>query len=236
MGRVENGRRKSYPVEDASSRTSVSLDEAIAIMLGYADGPMVARSFNENPSDEELECLRGLAFDIEEYLGDESDMSEVTRWRSEIEDEMNKGELSALRLDRTLSRHTAPYITMWSLKKWADTNGYKTRLLAALGSQSGAQEEKKEKKGEKWPAQEAAVLKTIRDLGFDPVNLPERPDGEDWVKSEVRDVLENKHPLFRGDTILDKAWVRLSRKKKVVEGVEPYVPPEERSLSKAVVA
>lgn len=232
MGRVENGRRKSYPVEDASSRTSVSLDEAIAIMLGYADGPMVARSFNENPSDEELECLRGLAFDIEKYLGDESDMSEVTRWRSEIKAEINKGELSALRLDRTLSRDTAPYITMWSLKEWADAKGYKTRLFAPRGSQSGAQEEKKERKVPRLRAQEAAVLKTIGDLHFDPKNLPKSPKGADWVKSEVREILR-KDSLFAGTTTFDKAWSRLSVGKEIVEGVEPYVPPEERLLSKA---
>ena len=41
--------RRTYPVEDTFSRTSVTVDEAVAIMLGYADGPIIVRSFNAYP-------------------------------------------------------------------------------------------------------------------------------------------------------------------------------------------
>lgn len=98
------------------------------------------------------------------------------------------------------------------------------------------QEEKKAEKVLHEREQEAVILITIQDLGYDPQNLPMMPCGKKWVKSEVRKVLKGKHSLFTSTTIFNKAWSRLSTGDEIVEGVEPYVPPEERSISKAAVA
>lgn len=55
------------------SRTSVTVDEAVAILLGWAEGPVEYRVMSEDPSPEELAGLDTLAFSLQEYLQEKLD-------------------------------------------------------------------------------------------------------------------------------------------------------------------
>ena len=64
------------------SRTSVTVDEAVAILLGVLNGPVEYRALSEDLSPEELDILDGLVFSLQEYLqekldGLESDLAEA---------------------------------------------------------------------------------------------------------------------------------------------------------------
>lgn len=58
-------------------------------------------------------------------------------------------------------------------------------------------------------AQDAAILCEIKKLGHDPMALPKNPDGKPGVKAAVRTALLS-HSLFKGSTVFDKAWERLT--------------------------
>lgn len=60
--------------------------------------------------------------------------------------------------------------------------------------------------------QEAQVLKTLRDLGYDPLQLPKPPAGKPGPKSEARKALKAMTP-----TVFDKAWERLRTFKEIVD-------------------
>lgn len=61
-------------------------------------------------------------------------------------------------------------------------------------------------------AQDDAILRTIKELGFDPLALPTVAKGKAGVKSEVRVALVGVDPLFpKEGKQLDKAWERLSQ-------------------------
>lgn len=58
-------------------------------------------------------------------------------------------------------------------------------------------------------AQEARILKELRAMGHDPLQLPQREQGKAGVKAEVKKRLA-KDPLFHSrSTVFDKAWDRL---------------------------
>ena len=64
------------------SRTSITVDEAVAILLGWINGPVEYQVMSEDPSPEELDSLNTLAFSLQEYLqekldGLESDLAEA---------------------------------------------------------------------------------------------------------------------------------------------------------------
>lgn len=59
-------------------------------------------------------------------------------------------------------------------------------------------------------AQESAILDAIRQSGYDPQALPQKPPGKPWVKAEVRTALVGVNPLFpKKSKVFDKAWERL---------------------------
>jgi hypothetical protein len=58
------------------SRTSVTVDEAVAILLGWTKGPVEYRVMSEDPSPEELDSLDTLVFSLREYLQEELDKLE----------------------------------------------------------------------------------------------------------------------------------------------------------------
>ena len=49
-------------------RTSVSIDEAVGIMIGWLNGPVEFMSREDNPSEDELLGLEGLIYDLREDL------------------------------------------------------------------------------------------------------------------------------------------------------------------------
>ena len=58
------------------SRTSITVDEAVAILLGWAKGPIEYRVVSEDPTPEELDTLGTVAFSLEECLQEELDKLE----------------------------------------------------------------------------------------------------------------------------------------------------------------
>lgn len=132
-------------------RTSVTVDEAVAILLGWAKGPIRYTSSNQFPSEEEQDELDHARFSLADELEDrqcscESDLEdakddgqteavvaekraaiekhgELTRlaatYLCAINDEINKGEQSGLRVDKGLSNSIDTYITLTSLDEWA---------------------------------------------------------------------------------------------------------------------
>lgn len=58
-------------------------------------------------------------------------------------------------------------------------------------------------------AQVAAILCEIKKQGYDPMALPKNPDGKPGVKAAIRSEL-SKNALFRGLTVFDKAWERMT--------------------------
>lgn len=58
------------------SRTSVTVDEAVAILLGWTKSPIEYRVMSEDPSPEELDILDTLVFSLQEYLQEEQDKLE----------------------------------------------------------------------------------------------------------------------------------------------------------------
>lgn len=64
------------------TRTSITVDEAVAILLGWTNGPVEYQVMSEDPSPEELDSLDTLAFSLQEYLQEkldelESDLTEA---------------------------------------------------------------------------------------------------------------------------------------------------------------
>lgn len=57
-------------------------------------------------------------------------------------------------------------------------------------------------------AQEAEVLRVLRELGYEPTRLPPRPAGKAWVKSEAWSKI-GVCQLFASEGVFDKAWERL---------------------------
>jgi len=233
MDRVGSDRRKSYPVEDVFCRTSVTVHEAVAIMLGYADGPISMRSLNRFPSDEEMEALRDIPYYVHEGWAEEREslegecdsaekaglseesinesrealerfeleVNEAKRWLCEIEDELGKGDASGLRLDNKRSNEHFTYITLWSLKEWAEEKNYAMDLfpLAVVGEHVP-----------RLRAQEAAILKALKSKGYDPKMLPPYKKGESEVKREMYELL-NGTKYFIGDSVFGKAWERMRK-------------------------
>lgn len=261
--------KRSYPAEDPFSRRSVTVDEAAAIMMGYLDGPNVFY-YQEGATDEEVEYIRNIAYDLAQDWADEREELEeklhfairkgrpkkelddirgrlaqvnleagkAQRWMCEIEDELSKGESSALRLDKKLSNDHVSFITIWRLHEWAKAKGYQIHLKGwpiagddaqempdptALGSGSGAEQETTKKRIPKQTAQKEAILGALKDLGHDPKSLPKRSPGKPWVKTAVRERLRT-NPLFASQRAFDKAWEALRGEKELVEGTEPYSP------------
>jgi hypothetical protein len=125
-------------------RTSVTVDEAVAIMMRWADGPIEYTDI-DNEYDFEIP-----AYDIRQVLAEEldsltsayaeakydkqaqsvlderlavlqkqrEDIRQANTFLCAIEDELNRGEHSALRVDTKRSNNVLTYITLTSLKEW----------------------------------------------------------------------------------------------------------------------
>lgn len=61
----------------------------------------------------------------------------------------------------------------------------------------------------KQRAQEQAILKTLRELNYDPLHLPKNAPGKNGVKAEVKEKLLLATSLF-SQSSFNKAWERLS--------------------------
>ena len=227
---MESKPGRSRRIEYVLSRTSVTVHEAVAIMLGRADGPIEMRTTETKISDEEMEELGATPFFIDEGWDDEQDtldeacyyaekkrepqaiieatealekfeheVSEVRRWLCEIEDEIAKGDAAALRLDKKTSSEHWPYITLWSLKEWADSKGYETGLFPSC--RVGAEPPRQR-------AQEDAILEKLKSCGHDPKKMPPNTSGKPGVKNQIWRLLDKKNRYFHSFSVFEKAWER----------------------------
>lgn len=230
MDRVESGRRKSYPVEDVSSRTSLTPDEAVAIMLGYMDGPFVARSFNENPSDEELEFLRGVEFDVNDWLtgrrdsleteyltAKEENLSEVST--NERREALEQGEYELLEATRRLGEIEKELengeTSVLKIDRQLSNDNSQYITLESLDDWA-----KKKSYGNRIfslsgvrdrtpiiPAQDKVIFKALESLGYDPMSLPQSRNGFSGVRSKVKQVVA-RLSCFRSPSAFKHAWQR----------------------------
>ncbi len=141
---------KYRPLVSSTDRTSISVDEAIANLLGWHQGPVEIKPLNNPPTpDEEEYCdsyRYSLGEDIEDREGvlqneledakddklpcnliDEkrealkklrAEVIQAEEYLCVINDELNKGESSALRIDKELSHGSTKYITLHSFHQW----------------------------------------------------------------------------------------------------------------------
>lgn len=222
-------------------RTSVTKDEAVAILLGWSDGPIEFTTTHPDPTEEEEALIESLAFSVAdelEALHDalESELAEATsegksgdainKLRSNLDahaevvriassylcainDELNKGEQSGLRIDKALTNSAYTYITLTSLNEWkqgrvGQPTPEPTESTIAIAGQQSIQPKVRRKMRD----QEDAILRVIKSLGHVPNSLPRQEPGKPGVKALVRKELAND-PLFTATKAFDKAWEQL---------------------------
>jgi hypothetical protein len=259
-----------YGFDAASFGTTVTVDEAVAMLLGMVDGPVRFRVTHDNPTAEEQEHLDCLTFSVAEELNEtkeqaESDLAEakaegqpneiidrkcaavekatdeIAKARTffcDIEDELSKGESSALRTYKTPSSIESTHLTISSLDEWARKR-YGISFLCR-GASVGAGQEKQEPPNAvvnteeedalvriprtKQLEQGYAIVAAIERLGYDPKQLPRSNPRKPGVKSKVRDLLKGS-PLFEAKSSFKKAWDELRANKDIADAkVSP--PPK----------
>jgi hypothetical protein len=220
------------------SRTSITIDEAISILLGWSTGPIDFEPINVArgaESDVPVFCLRDRLEDERDVLAGEYDMAihenlpahviaekraalqhqeevieEANQYLCAIQNELNKGEQSVLKLDMALSNPVYRFITLHSFNEWRKSSageqpGGVAATEAILASKKGPK-----KKEPRLIQQQNAILEEIRKQGLDPMALPPIRPGHAGVKADIRESLKNS-PLFEGTTTFDKAWERLAK-------------------------
>ena len=236
------------------TRTSVTVDEAVAILLDWADGPIWFRSTSDDPSPEEQEVIDSLTYSLQEDLeGDkdqaESDLAEAIfdkmgesvieskrkavrkatadralakTYLCAIEDEINKGAMSALRVDikRTSSHQT--YITLTSFDAWAKEMKYRLQVLEPMptiiqpSAEVVAENKNKPKVRRRLRDQEETIVAEIKRIGYNPLEYPDNESGLGGVKSEVWATLK-ENELFISYGVFDKAWHRARKNGDIAE-------------------
>lgn len=235
------------------SRTSITIDEAVSILLGLSTGPIEFEpifdaedaeancptfSLRETLEDE-LEVLDGayklakhekkpahiIAEKFAALKHQEAKIRQANSFLCAINDEINKGEQSMLKVDRVLSNAGYTYITLHSLDEWLHHGGSHgwlgelTRVAEPAGSQSERNEDSTTPKvRNRRREQEEAILVEIRKQNVDPTSLPKNPPGKPGVKAAVRAALMES-TLFDGDTVFDKAWERLRTNRRIADAV-----------------
>lgn len=137
----------------------------------------------------------------------------------DIEDELNKSDLSLLTIDKAATeKYNEIHITLKSLDNWAKKN-YSISILGHLDTSSNNQTVISQNDSTKYIAPEAAISlhrrqeKVIKEviitLGFNPKILPKNVAGKRGIKSKVKAAL-SEDSLFSGSTIFKKAWERLT--------------------------
>jgi hypothetical protein len=225
-------------------RTSITLDEAVAILLGHASGPIEIEPFDEN-EEAEANCP---AFSLD-YLEDERDVLEgeyelakherrsandvaeklealkhqqaildqANDHLCAIEDELNKGEHSMLRVDRELSNAAYTYITLHSFKEWVERRGSVSAGAADAETPSATSAAPtavvtKRAHGTRLLDRKDAIFAEIAKRGLNPKALPKLVSGKAGLRSEIRDALQTS-PLFKGsEKLFDHAWAGLFKK------------------------
>lgn len=143
-------------------------------------------------------------------------IAEARKYLSDLVEELAKEGASALRKDILATKNPQyPYITLSSLKQWADEK-YGITLFDDLDSPGEIQTKSQ---GHRPPRlklreQEKIILAEIKRLRYNPKALPKNEAGKSGVKAAVRDALK-QNPLFEGTKVFDKAWQRLRDLKEI---------------------
>lgn len=217
------------------TRTSITKDEAVSILLGRSTGPIELESVDDTaeadanrPSfclretlEDELDVLEG-EYDLAKYenkpahvIGEklaalqrqEAELDKAYAYLGAIDDELNKGGQSVLKVDSALTDAAFTYVSLHSFNQWRE--GIDTECLT--GQEPGAEVPAAlvpASTRTKRTQQEDAILAEIQKQGFDPMSLPPNCSGYSGAKKVIRKSLQ-KSPLFKGWTTFDKAWERL---------------------------
>ena len=97
----------------------------------------------------------------------------------------------------------------------AQDTGTHAPVEATSAVEKGANEAESVKPIQRGAAQDAAILKQIKVLGHDPLNLPPNRAGKPGTKAAVRAALKRDR-LFTGAKVFDKAWERLTENSDIV--------------------
>lgn len=87
---------------------------------------------------------------------------------------------------------------------------------AAKKIKKGATSNNKKIKLFKYQVRQSLILEAIRELGYDPKNMPPHEKGKSGIKSVVRGKLK-KELIFKGEHAFDGAWAQLLKSKDIVE-------------------
>ena len=220
------------------SRTSITVDEAVYILLGRSTGPIEFEPTGESEDAEtnapafcpfetlndEIGVLVG-EYEQAKYEKRPADViaekhaalqrqeaawEEAHKHLCAINDELNKGEQSALRVDRALSNAAYTFITMHSFNEWVKSSADQSTESTPLSSKGA-----KKKPRTRMDDQEDAILAEIRRQDFDPKAFPPFSYDHPGAKAAVRQSLDGS-PLFKGSTVFEKAWGRLRKKRHII--------------------
>jgi hypothetical protein len=207
----EPGMRRLRP------RASITIDEAVSILLGRSTGPIDFQPMDDS-EEAEANCP---VFDLWEALEDELDqdvaIAQANAYLCEINDEINKGEQSVLKVDRALSNAAYTYITRHSFKEWVERRASVSAGAADAETPSATSAAPtavitKRAHGTKLLDRKDAIVAEIVRRGLNPKALPKWPSGKAGLKLTIRDALQAS-PLFKGSTkLFDKAWEGLFNK------------------------
>ncbi len=226
-------------------RTSITEDEAVSILLGQTTGPIEFEPKDDDEEadancpvfslretlDDELDVLDGeyrlakheeqpadiIAEKLSALQHQQAIIQQANDHLCAIEDELNKGEHSMLRVDRELSNAAYTYITLHSFREWVERRAFLTAGAADSeepSATSGAPTAAVTKRahGTKLLDRKDAIVAEIVRRDLNPKALPKFLSGKAGLKLEIRDALQAS-PLFQGSTkLFDKAWEGLFNK------------------------
>jgi hypothetical protein len=245
-------------------RTSITVDEAVAILLGQADRPIEiesARDFEAGESAEEAEENRPV-FDLD-VLEDECDVAEgeydlarhegaparviaekqnafvqkkqilekAYDYLCAIDDELNKGERSLLRLDVHRTNPAYRYITLHSFMDWTRRENAAEHLSAAERAPRSADrnvgEGSESRSRDKMERQWKAIIAAIKELREVPTAMTEEGKGLPGMRSRVWHIVKKQKELFGTHKTFENAWSAALR-----EGIIAYAKKTDPPIKK----
>ena len=240
-------------MDETLVRTSVTVDEAVAILLGWVKGPIrytspdqLSKEQQEELDNERFSLAQELQdrecscdHDLEDAKGEGLSDAVIAEKRAAIKkhgelahlaaaylcavnDEINKGEQSGLRIDRELSNSMCAYVTLTSLDEWANAQ-YGKQILKQPESPILAtvvQNKAPKVPRTRMADQEEAIVRSILQLGHNPTSFPPNKPGKQYVKYDIRKTLASDL-LFGTVNVFDTAWDRCRADEKIIDAPKP---------------
>lgn len=180
---------------DIESDFAFWIEEYLNDEFELLEGEYKLAIHNEEPHDI-------IAKKLEDFNKLKELISKAEKYAHYFDDEISKGEASAIRLNKSNSEHT-PHYTLISFYQWAintldfpdisfDSFVKENINLAELPAKDIEADKSKDqlqvkKKIFKSKEQEETILAEIRKLGHDPKSLPRIVSGKGGVKSQIRE-------------------------------------------------